>query len=156
MSKPSKPFSWFSSFSLMWTASGQAAACLHKMTKNFRFATQIVSLMLEALVWCVWEIYDAAGAQIYNRKISNIFWDLIFKRYLFSRTNHFQFPRQLKYFFLSAGVKFRRQHWLFLLICLLVFVIILSIYLPIAGRVDNIEVGGEVGRVWGLQLGEKM
>ena len=38
------------------------------------------------------------------------------------------------------GVKFRRQHWLFLLICLLVFVIILSIYLPIASRVDNIEV----------------
>ena len=42
--------------------------------------------------------------------------------------------------FVSAGVKFRRQHWLFLLICLLVFVIILSIYLPIATRVDDIEV----------------
>jgi len=37
------------------------------------------------------------------------------------------------------SVKFRRQHWLFLLICLLVFVIILSIYLPIASRVDDIE-----------------
>ena len=41
---------------------------------------------------------------------------------------------------LIPGVKFRRQHWLFLLICLLVFVIILSIYLPIASRADDIEV----------------
>ena len=63
--------------------------------------------------------------------------ELIFIIKIFFRTNHFQFPTQS---FLSPGVKFRRQHWLFLLICLLVFVIILSIYLPIAGRVDNIEV----------------
>ena len=46
-------------------------------------------------------------------------------------------------FCVPAGVKFRRQHWLFLLICLLVFVIILSIYLPIASRVDDIEVSSE-------------
>ena len=38
-----------------------------------------------------------------------------------------------------AGVKFRRQHWLFLLICLLMFIIVLSIYLPIASRASNLE-----------------
>jgi len=37
------------------------------------------------------------------------------------------------------SVKFRRQHWLFLLICLLIFVIVLSIYLPIVSRADNLE-----------------
>ena len=39
-----------------------------------------------------------------------------------------------------SGVKFRRQHWLFLLICLLIFVIVLSIYLPMVTRADNLEV----------------
>ena len=38
-----------------------------------------------------------------------------------------------------AGVKFRRQHWLFLLICLLMFIIVLSIYLPIASRASSLE-----------------
>ena len=37
------------------------------------------------------------------------------------------------------GVKFRRQHWLFLLICLLMFIIVLSIYLPIASRASSLE-----------------
>eukprot|EP00090_Calanus_glacialis_P008674 TRINITY_DN17031_c0_g1_i2.p1 TRINITY_DN17031_c0_g1~~TRINITY_DN17031_c0_g1_i2.p1 ORF type:complete len:1005 (+),score=154.48 TRINITY_DN17031_c0_g1_i2:450-3464(+) len=37
------------------------------------------------------------------------------------------------------SVKFRRQHWLFLLICLLIFVIVLSIYLPMVSRADNLE-----------------
>ena len=39
-----------------------------------------------------------------------------------------------------SGVKFKRQHWLFLLICLLIFVIVLSIYLPMVTRADNLEV----------------
>ena len=39
----------------------------------------------------------------------------------------------------SPGVKFRRQHWLFLLICLLMFIIVLSIYLPIASRASSLE-----------------
>jgi hypothetical protein len=37
------------------------------------------------------------------------------------------------------SVKFRRQHWLFLLICLLMFIIVLSIYLPIASRASSLE-----------------
>ena len=40
---------------------------------------------------------------------------------------------------LFPGVKFRRQHWLFLLICLLMFIIVLSIYLPIASRASSLE-----------------
>ena len=36
-------------------------------------------------------------------------------------------------------MKFRRQHWLFLLICLLMFIIVLSIYLPIASRASSLE-----------------
>jgi hypothetical protein len=45
----------------------------------------------------------------------------------------------LKTKFLFPGVKFRRQHWLFLLICLLMFIIVLSIYLPIASRASSLE-----------------
>ena len=100
------------------------------------------------------EIYDP-GLK-YITEISNIVWDLIFIRNIFSPDKSFPIPQlsSLTDLFLPPGVKFRRQHWLFLLICLLVFVIILSIYLPIAGRVDNIEVGGEVGR-WCSSWGRK-
>ena len=39
-----------------------------------------------------------------------------------------------------TGVKFRRQHWLFLFACILVFIIILSVYLPIVSRGPDIQV----------------
>ncbi len=37
-------------------------------------------------------------------------------------------------------MKFRRQHWLFLFACILVFIIILSVYLPIVSRGPDIQV----------------
>jgi hypothetical protein len=42
-------------------------------------------------------------------------------------------------------VKFRRQHWLFLFACILVFIIILSVYLPIVSRGPDIQVPGIQG-----------
>ena len=42
--------------------------------------------------------------------------------------------------YFCLGVRFRRQHWLFLFACLLILVIILSVYLPIVTRGPDLQV----------------
>ena len=92
-------------------------------------------------VECNWSTVEFCGKKKFAFALVAILWKAQELRDIYTCSWLKIFPQ--KYFTFSPfcpGVKFRRQHWLFLLICLLVFVIILSIYLPIASRVDNIEV----------------